>query len=267
MRLIPVITYVRKLLSIYIFAEEIINLLKIPKIKSILIEHKLSTFNEVLKEYKIIPEKVPPALQKITEGLRKDIEAMIEMQKKIVEEIYPLTIINQSLSMMCSLFDSFLIESLDIIFDKEIRILIKLSKKKEMKLHKIIKLGTYDKLISSFKEKTLTAFSRDSIEVKFQKYLKGTGLDISKFFSMSRYTEEVQAKFETWDLKNLNSIFKERHDIVHNQQHPLKSLNELHDRKQFFEKIILNMSLEITAKFDIPNELGVRTKKKVNPSS
>ena len=191
---------------------------------------------------------------------------MVGEQKKRVEEIYPQTIINQSLSIMCSFFESFLIESLDIIFDKEIRMLIKLSQKKEIKLNKIIKLGTYDKLISSFKKKTLVRFSRDSIEEKFKKYYKIIGFDISKFFDMSRYTEEVQTKFKGWDLEKLDSIFNERHEIVHNQQFPLTSLNELHDRKQFFEKIILNMTLKITDKFDIPNEFGIRTKKKVNPS-
>jgi hypothetical protein len=261
MRLIPVNTYVRKLLSIYIFAEDIINLLKTPKIKSILIQQKLSILDEVLKEYKIIPEKVPPALQKITEELRKGIETMIEEQKKRVEEIYPLTIINQSLSMMCSIFESFLIEFLDIIFDKDNRYLIRLSQEKEMKLHKIIQHKTFDEVISYFKEKTLTAFSRDSVKDKFKKYFKRIDLDISKFFDMSRYTEKVQIKFKNWDLRKLDSIFVERHGIVHEQQYPLSSLNELYDRKQFFENIILNMSLEITDRLDIPNELGIRIQK------
>ena len=269
MRLIPVSTYVRKLLNIYIFAEEIIGLLKIPEIKSILIEHKLSTFNEVLKEYKIIPELVSPvhpALQEIAEELRKKIEAAIEEQKQRVEEIYPLTIINQSLSMMCSIFESFLIESLDIIFDKDNRYLIRLSQEKEMKLHKIIQHKTFDAIISYFKEKTLTAFSRDPIKDKFEKYFKGIGLKISKFFDMSRYAKKVQIKFKNWDLKKLDSIFVERHGIVHEQQYPLSYLNELYDRKQFFENIILNMSLEITDRFDIPNELRIRTEKKKSKS-
>lgn len=266
MRLIPVNTYVRKLLSIYIFAGDIISLLKTPKIKNILIQHKLSILDEVLSEYKIIPKQVHPALQKITEELRKKIEEMIDEQKKRVEEIYPLTIINQSLSMICSFFDSFLIESLEIIFDKDNRTLIRLSQEKEMKLEKIIQHKTFDAVISYFKEKTLTCFSRDSIEDKFEKYYKTISFDISKFFDMSRYTEEVQTKFKGWDLKKLDSIFNERHEIVHNQQFPLTSLNELHDRKQFFEKIILNMSLKITDKFDIPNELGIRTEKKKSES-
>lgn len=266
MRLIPVITYVRNLLNIYIFAEDISNLLKIPKIKSIVIEHKLSTLDDVLREYKIIPEKTSPLFQELNEELRKKIEAIVEEEKKRVEEIYPLTIINQSLSMMCSSFESFLIESLEIIFDKDNRTLIRLSQEKEMKLEKIIQHKTFDAVISYFKEKTLTCFSRDSIEDKFEKYYKTISFDISKFFDMSSYTEEVQTKFKGWDLKKLDSILVERHNIVHKQQYPLTSLSELHDRKQFFEKIILNMSLKITDKFDIPNELGIRTKKKEGKS-
>jgi len=262
MRLIPVNTYVRKLLSIYIYAEDIINLLKIPKIKSILIQQKLSVLDDVLSEYKIIPEKVPPFFQKVTKEFKRRIEELVEEQKERVEEFYPLTIINQSLSIMCSFFESFLLESLDIIFNNENRILIKLSQQKDIKLDKIIQLGTYDKLISSFKEKTLFYFSRESTKDKFKKYYKIIGFDISKFFDMSRYTEKVQTKFKGWDLKKLNAIFDERHKIVHDQQYSLASLDELYDRMQFFEKIILNMSLEITNKFNIPNELRIRTKRK-----
>ena len=168
--------------------------------------------------------------------------------------------------MMCSIFESFLIESLDIIFDKDNRYLIRLSQEKEMKLHKIIQHKTFDAIISYFKEKTLTAFSRDSVKDKFKKYFKRIDLDISKFFDMSRYTEKVQIKFKNWDLKKLDSIFVERHGIVHEQQYPLSYLNELYDRKQFFENIILNMSLEITDRFDIPNELRIRTEKKKSKS-
>ena len=62
-------------------------------------------------------------------------------------------------------------------------------------------------------------------------------------------TEEVQVRFAGWDGKKLNSIFEERHSVVHNNTIPLRSIEELLLRKDFFTKIILNISMLAWHKF------------------
>ena len=74
---------------------------------------------------------------------------------------------------------------------------------------------------------------------------------------MGQYNPMVQKTYLGWGLEKLCSIFKERHDIVHNGLFPLKSLEELYLRKEFFFKLIFNIAIEINKKFNIPNDFGL----------
>lgn len=146
--------------------------------------------------------------------------------------------------------------------DSKIETIIGLSEQKIISLAEIIRFGTYDRIISFFKDKIFRVFSRDSIEDKFNKYFGRLGLDIPNIFDMSIFKIEVQEKYRGWKLDKLTNVFKERHDIVHNEKLPLNSLADLEIRKEFFDKLTLNMGKEINIKFGIPIDLPLAQPKK-----
>ena len=74
---------------------------------------------------------------------------------------------------------------------------------------------------------------------------------------MSYYKEKVQETYKGWDIEKLISIFRERHDIVHNGELPLISLEDLHIRKEFLRLLIMNISIELFLKFKIKNDLNL----------
>ncbi len=249
MPIIPLTSHLKSLGRIYIFAEDIIRLLSSGSIRKALLAPKVQTFDEILKEFNIEIEGLP-------QELKEKIIGIVEEQKRLIEE-YPLTIINQSLQIACSLFETFLIESLETIFDTKKQTVINLSEQKNIKLEEIIELGDYDKIFSSFKDKILRNFSRASTKEQFEKYFCGLGFKIQEVFHMSNYKAEVQRTYEGWELEKLISIFDERHRIVHNGESPLNSLKDLYLRKEFFIKLIMNISIEIYNKFNIPNDLSL----------
>jgi len=246
---IPLIAHIRRLMRVYIFAEDIIHLLKAESINKALLAQKVKTLDETLEEFNIKKQNLP-------NELKEKIEEIVEEQKKFIEE-YQLTIINQSMQIACSLFEAFLIESLKTIFESKEQTIIGLAEQKNIKLEEIINLGDYNKVISYFKEKILINFARASTKEQFEKYFGGLSFEIQNFFDMSNYKEKVQKTYAGWDLEKLISIFDERHDIVHNGEFPLKELEDLHIRKEFLIKLIMNISIEIYNKFKITNNLNL----------
>ena len=161
------------------------------------------------------------------------VKGIADGQKKTIEE-YPITIINQSLQILCSLFESYLIEVLEKIIKTKKETIIILCEQKQIKLDELIKLNDYDGIIAYFTDKILRLFSRESTEDQFNKYFEKIGIKAQKIFDMGQYNPMVQKTYLGWGLEKLCSIFKERHDIVHNGLFPLKSLEELYLRKEFF---------------------------------
>jgi hypothetical protein len=246
---IPLTDHIRKLTRVYIFAEDINRLLKTDSIKEALLAQKIKTLDETLEELNIEKQDLP-------DELKEKIEGIVEEQKRFIEE-YQLTIVNQSLQIACSLFEAFLIESLNAILVTKEQTIIGLAEQRSIKLEDVINLGDYNQVISYFKDKILTNFSRASTKEQFEKYFGELGFEIQKFFDMSNYKEKVQETYKGWDIEKLISIFHERHDIVHNGELPLISLEDLHIRKEFLRLLIMNISIELFLKFKIKNDLNL----------
>ncbi|MCX6574816.1 MAG: hypothetical protein NTV82_00305, partial [Candidatus Aminicenantes bacterium] len=151
----------------------------------------------------------------------------------------------------------YLLEAIEDIFLSKNESIIGLSEQKNITLSEIIKYRSHENIISYFKDKVLKAFSRASTEDQFKKYFGPLGFDVSKFFNMAIFNDEVQQKLTGWDLDKLIAIFNERHDIVHNGKKPLNSLEDLLIRREFFEKIVLNIAIELNLKFGILNNFNL----------
>lgn len=246
------ITYSRA----YSFAEDIYKLTSNDKLKDLLMAPKLEIIREMTKDLQELYE----ASQKYSPEFRfpNPVKVMAEEIRQNIDN-YPKVIINQTLSILCSLFETFLIESLEAILDTKPETIIQLSEQQEIKLARVIEIGDYQKILGSFKDKILKEFSRASTIVQFGKFKK-LSCSVDTFFDFSNRPPEIQATYKGWDLNKLSSIFNERHKIIHNGEKPLPNLADLHIRKVFFDHITVNISRELANNFKLAFDLAFVTK-------
>lgn len=246
---IQLTSFIKDSAYVYSFAEDVISVLEQDQVKMDMLRPKVLILREILNEFNITKEQ-------LSEDKQKKIDEIIESVVASPEN-YSLIILNQSLQILCSLFETFLIRMLDTIFETKAESIMSLAEQKEIRLKEIITLGDYDKILAYFKNKILKRFSDESTNDQFEKYFGKLGFDIQRLFSMSLFTPEVQEKFSGWNLDKLISIFNERHAIVHDGELPLTSLNDLGIRHEFFSKLMINISIEINIKFNIKNNLDL----------
>lgn len=110
------------------------------------------------------------------------------------------------------------------------------------------KYSTYEDVLNEFIQKSTGNVIRQGAK-KVLEVFDRIGLKKSELFSWSAFNEEVQSRFIDWNDKKLDEIFNERHSIVHDNAIPIKSIDELLLRQDFFIKIILNISVQSWHKF------------------
>jgi len=165
-------------------------------------------------------------------------------------ENYELIFLNQNLVMQCTIMEIFFLHILEVVFEKEPRVMLKLSKDKNITLEQVVELKTYNLIMDKFKCKIYDEFSKEGIKYKFDVYEK-IGLDISEMFTFPLFIQEVQKEFKGYDLDKLIEVFQKRHDIVHKNVASLTSINELIKIKRYFEIIILSLSKITSVKYNI----------------
>ncbi len=65
----------------------------------------------------------------------------------------------------------------------------------------------------------------------------------NKIFDYSTFTGDAQKRLIGYDLSKLSEIFDKRHNVVHKNELPLKELSKLAKIKDFFEKIVIKLSI------------------------
>ena len=149
-----------------------------------------------------------------------------------------------------TLIRNFFLHILKVIIDAEPKALNGLAVEKQVTLQRILELGAYEKIINEFEEKVFDHFSRQGLKEKFKLYDK-IGLDTNIIFDYSSFTDDAKKSLAGYDLEKLDEIFNLRHDIVHKSVLPLKYLEELNKIKDFFEKIIFNLSTLVMSKYSV----------------
>ena len=63
--------------------------------------------------------------------------------------------------------------------------------------------------------------------------------------------DDAQKRLIGYDFSKLSEIFDKRHNVVHKNELPLKELSELAKIKNFFEKIVIKLSILTMDKYAI----------------
>ncbi len=174
------------------------------------------------------------------------------LRKKVAE--YDLWIINQGLVMLCTKFDAFLENVVDVILTKKPELLYSIAEAKTLELKRIVRLGSVEAIIGEIKAKEIRRFSFEEIGKRFEYLQSKLHIALSDVFNWALYVAEVSKKFAGWDLKSLMRIYTQRHSVVHRNDLPVQDFDELSTIKEFLEKLILNVTLAAKKKHDLWSE-------------
>ncbi len=248
MSTIRMLDFLSKLSDAYFVVYNTLNIVKRSDVQSFIVKTMMQGTDQLLQEledkkvfYGDISQKT--ALKSFLAQQLKDVNT-----RKVQE--YVTILLNQNLVMLCTIMEIFFLHILETIMLTEPNVLVGLAQEKTLTLQQILSLKNYDSIIEKFRSKILDYFSRQGLKEKFKIYEK-IGLDINKIFNYSTYTDDAQKRLIGYDLDRLSEIFDKRHDIVHKNELPLKQLSELRETKEFFEKIVLNLSILTMDKYTI----------------
>lgn len=251
---IKTIDFISKLGDAYFVIYNTLNIMKTPKIKNHIVDTMTQGMDDLLLKYITKLDGTAIAKTELNVGAVREIRKQLvdSAAKKVAD--YEIIFLNQNLVMQCTIMEIFFLHILAIIIEVEPRTLIGLAQEKNVTLQQVISLKTYDAIIEQFKDKIFDNFSRQGIEDKFEIYNK-VGIDIKKIFDFSSYTEEIQQRYKDYDIKNLINVFDKRHNIVHKNKLPLTTLEELESIKDFFERIIINLSTIVMNQYGILSDI------------
>jgi hypothetical protein len=162
---------------------------------------------------------------------------------------------NQAFVLICSIFDFFLTDSLQVITRKQPNILKGLAGKKEIDIAQVIDLANYRKIFEFIQAKVLKDFDYGSIEHKI-KTIEKLKVDIAGAFSFYYHIHEVQAKYPN-ARKLLSDIYEKRHGVVHRDELPIANYDELEEIVLFLDSLMMSLGLVMGKHFNIPTDVSL----------
>ena len=246
---IRTLDFISKIGDAYFVVFNTLEIINKPNVQQFIVDTMMQGSDQLLQElvdkqiiYHEDPQKTRELKKEIFEQLKKS-----NLQK--VQDYVPV-LLNQNLVMLCTIMEIFFLHILETAMVVEPNTLMGLAQEKNINLQQVITLKNYDSIIEDFRLKVLDHFSRQGLKEKFKIFEK-IGFDVNQIFDYSKFTSDVQDKFKNYSLDTLDQIFEKRHNIVHKNALPLKHLSELIEIKDFFEKIILNISTIVMVKYGV----------------
>lgn len=221
--------------------------------KEILVKRKMIGVPDLVGNPEYIKTESEEERQVVVKYLTKEMEK--SHRQKIDNN--DLWILNQALIMLCMVMDAYFETLLESVLRRNVRILYGVSGAKNIELKHIVELGSLDAVIDEFRNKEIRNFSFEEIEKRFKYMESRLGIDIPDIFDWQIQNEEVQERLKGWDLNTLVEIYGKRHAIVHRDELPIKTLDELVKIRSFFVQIVANLSLLISKKHDIYLDLNL----------
>lgn len=177
------------------------------------------------------------------ENLEKQVRAHAEAK---VRE-YPDWIINQSVVSLCTFFDGFLIDLVDVMFQEKVEFLR--STKAWSRASKS-KVPLELEEIESVREDALWSFSRLRGIKERVRFLEGhLEVPLLDIFDWSTFNNPT--RLEKWDLEALGELFHKRNNIVHGDESCFHSIDELSEVALFFGDLVLSISIQFRKKHGI----------------
>jgi hypothetical protein len=175
-----------------------------------------------------------------------------ENTREDIEEYLPI-LYNQALVMMCTTFDVFLIDSVEVITRKQPTILHSLTDPKDISITEVINATDYEILLDTIRKRALKRFDYGGIEDKVRILNKKVDLDTDGVFKFKFQVDAIRNKFPK-SYESLVSAYNNRHGIVHRDEQPIKTPDDLSTVADLFSNLIMNFGWEMSERFDIQTD-------------
>ena len=236
-----------------VFVKDMIEYRK--AVEEVAVEAKVRAMRQVLKDdiSDIMPHMEGEQLAREFSRISSQIE--VDIRKKVKR--YDLWLINQSIVTLCTILDAFFYEAVDAALKKNPHLLYN----KQISFKEVIELETSKQVSDHIRQKEVSRFSGKGLVEKLEYMKTKLGLTPSEICNWSYFSSEVKIEFETWDLDTLREIYKDRNDIVHRDEKPYQTVDELCNIAHFFRCISWSTTFFLRKKFgiSIDSDLDKRT--------
>jgi hypothetical protein len=220
------------------------NVDQIVDIKGKILNLKMSGFERIFTE--LIDRGIASALG--VSLLRGKAE---QNEREDIEEYLPI-LFNQALVMMVTTFDVFLVDSLEVMTRKQPNILHQLAIQTDISIKDVVNTTDYETIFDTILKRALWRFDHRKIEEKI-KVLKDVALDTDGIFNFKFQGDATRNKFPD-SYKNLVAVYNNRHGIVHRDELPIKTPEELDTITELFSNLIMSFAWEMSERFDIKTD-------------
>jgi hypothetical protein len=235
-----------KLTDVYLFLDFALTGIKDNQVQKKALAKWMKAAPEIARDHRFVNKENFPGqdLEKVALGIEETVRNNYIVQFQHSQ----LTVLNLSLVMICTVLELFFEHVLTLIYTAQPKALLSFSKDKGILLEQFLKSSTYDGVLEEFIKKTTDQVIRQGT-MEILKAFSVVGIKTKSIFSWETFTDEVQNRFFGWDEQKLNSIFLDRHSVVHDNALALQSVDDFFLGMEFFEKIILNISFLVHEKF------------------
>jgi hypothetical protein len=216
-----------------------------------LVAHKMSTVPMLFDKHELWKnteggfwELTPEIIASLT----KNIESAT---REKIEKHYPRWVLNQCFVTYCTILDSFLDSTLDAVFRHNPKILYGVSGAKNIELKRLIELGTVDEVIREIRTKEIRNFSSDDIGNRLDYLQRKLSIEANRLFDWGLSDEDTDRRLEGLNLDSLVKFYQQRHDIVHRDDTPISTYEELDMVSVFFLNIGSRLAMLIHEKHGI----------------
>ncbi len=178
--------------------------------------------------------------------IRKQIE---DKSRKDMGNYFPI-LFNQALIMSCTVLDTFLVDSLKVLTNKQPNVLKGLASRDDVSIKELIDYSDYQKIFNHIQEKILKRFDFAGIEKKI-KILRGLGIDMDTALGLKFHLPHFREKYPR-GYEFLLDAYKKRHEIVHQDQLPLNTYQDLEEICSFFDGFMMDFAIITGRHFVIP---------------
>ena len=228
---IMTLRYFGRLTDAFLFITDLLDVYDVAKKQ--IVRRKTHGIAQMIRPY--VTAKDPKGVIDFT------VKAMEFKFEKQVQQYEP-RLLNQGLVMLCTILDVFFEHVVEVIFKKEPKRLLDSEEARKVDLRSVIELGSTEAVMSDFIEKEVRRFGFQDTDRRLAYLERRCSLKTAAIFNWSQMKSAVQQQLKGWDGKTLRKIFDDRHSIVHGDKLPLTKRSELGNIKEFFDKIVFNMS-------------------------
>lgn len=187
------------------------------------------------------------------------VSQMENSTREKVENHYPRWVLNQCLVTYCTILDSYLDSLVDNIYRQNPKILYGVSGGKNIDLKKIVTLGSVEAVIIEIRAKEVRHFSNGDIADRLRYLQSKMSIETDRLFDWEYLETEIERSLDGLNLKTLEDLYQKRHDIVHRDQTPISTLEELDIVPTFFLNIGAKLALVASQKHHVSLDMFLLT--------